>query len=225
MKKINLLAIYTNSYEEIYKKYFLKTLPNEFDSVTVEHILNFDSNPGSVGEFNFKNINFKKLNLIYKNIKANLGEILIVSDLDIIFFKEFKEDVLNLLQENDILLQDNGNKEYNVGFITIKCTDKVVKFFEEIVIPMSKEILEGAEISDQGVLNRSLNLSTLRHGYLPKRYWANRIPFNVSGVYGTNLNQCIESIPHDAVLLHAVAIDGGAEIKKLFFEEVFKQRG
>ena len=53
-KELHLCVVMSDSYFDIYKQIFHKTLPMEFGSVNILHIRDLDSEPGAVGEDAFK---------------------------------------------------------------------------------------------------------------------------------------------------------------------------
>ena len=94
MKLSKICAIYTQSYHRILNECFLKTLPVEvLDLFEYENIDDIGAIPGYPGSPNFKNVNYKKMFYIHEKIKENLGNCIIISDLDIVFFRPFKEMV------------------------------------------------------------------------------------------------------------------------------------
>ena len=58
-KKLHVCVVVSDSYLQIYEKIFNRTLPKEFNSVDILHVRDHDSQPGYVGEYNFKRINYK----------------------------------------------------------------------------------------------------------------------------------------------------------------------
>lgn len=204
---IDVFCIYSKSYEYIFNNFFLKTISKEFSSLLTQYLLDLDSLPGQVTEPNFQMINYKKLHLIHKQLKASEGKILLISDVDIIFLKEIAEDIISLMDEKDVLVADNGNGEYNVGFTAIKCSPKTISFWEQYVLPESEKILNWTVVGDQPVINHCLRNNELGiiHDALPPRYWVNRTPYD-DNEYRHTFNQCVEEVPNDAVLFHPVAI-------------------
>ena len=143
-KPLHLCVVMSDSYFPIYYNIFKRTLPAEFDSVNILHVRGHDSAPGLVGEHNFKVINCKKLEFIFEQLKAHQGDNLLVLDLDIIFFKEFKDEINFLLEKNDMLFQHNPHYDsvpYCVGVWALQCSQKNINFFEKQILPRSKTLL------------------------------------------------------------------------------------
>jgi hypothetical protein len=214
MKLSKICAIYTQSYHRILNECFLKTLPVEvLDLFEYENIDDIGAIPGYPGSPNFKNVNYKKMFYIHEKIKENLGNCIIISDLDIVFFRPFKEMVEQMMDNYDVLLQDNGNGEYNVGFIVINCNPKVLNFWDTQILPNADKILQGFHVGDQGLINEELIKSDIRHNNLPKEFWANRTPYSENGLYNTTIEDLLNKIPENPILFHGIAIDGHEPIK------------
>jgi len=145
MKPLHVCVVMSDSYFPIYEKIFKRTLPEEFDSVNILHIRDYNSSPGRVGEHNFKVINYKKLEFIAKQILMHEGDNLLVLDIDIVCFRNFKQEINNLLEMNDMVFQSNppGPKTlpYGIGVWGLQCSKKNIMFFGREVLLRAQALL------------------------------------------------------------------------------------
>jgi len=145
MKPLHVCVVMSDSYFPIYEKIFKRTLPEEFDSVNILHIRDYNSSPGRVGEHNFKVINYKKLEFIAKQMLTHEGDNLLVLDIDIVCFRNFKFEINNLLEKNDMVFQSNppGPKTlpYGIGVWGLQCNKKNIMFFGHEVLPRASVLL------------------------------------------------------------------------------------
>jgi len=143
-KDLHLCLVMSDSYFPIYQKIFSRTLPDEFDSVNILHIRDHDSKPGLVGEENFKYINYKKLEFVAKQLIAHEGDNLLVLDIDVVCFKNFKDEINSLLEDNDMVFQHNRHYEnipYCIGVWGLQCSRKNLMFFGKEVLPRAEVLL------------------------------------------------------------------------------------
>ena len=148
-KPLHLCVVMSDSYFPIYQKIFKRTLPAEFDSVNILHVRGHDSGPGCVGERNFKVINYKKLEFVAKQLLMHEGDNLLVLDIDIVCFRNFKQEINDLLENNDMVFQCNppGPKTlpYGIGVWALQCSRKNLMFFGEEVLPRATVLLQTEE--------------------------------------------------------------------------------
>lgn len=211
LKKI--YVIKTNSYDRIYNDLYIKSFPKEIvEKLETKDLDNLDSVPGAVGSNDFKQINQMKMKFIYDKICDNINCQIIITDCDIVFFGGFYKTIEDMLIDKDFLFLNNGNGEYNVGFIIINCTEVVKRFWEESILPNIYKI-SNQFVSDQDFLNYFIRGSKTSHDYLPNKFWTNRVPYNVDGRYRTSEKDILDSIPKNSVIFHATAMDGGESVK------------
>ena len=148
-KELHLCVVMSDSYFDIYKKIFHKTLPMEFGSVNILHIRDIDSEPGAVGDDAFKLINFKRLEFISKQLAAHKGDNLLVLDLDAVFFRDFKADINKLLETNDMVFQYNPHTEHQSPYIiatwALQCSQKNIDFFDRQIMRRAESLLLSKE--------------------------------------------------------------------------------
>ena len=146
-KELHVCACITESYFPLYHRLFNKTLPTEFNSITLHHARNHNSQPGCVGEKNFKHINYQKLHFVRQQLSAHRGENLLVLDLDIVFFRDFKKQINTLLEQHDMIFQRNNTplSPLCIGVWGLQCSDKNINFFDKEVLPRAEALLKTAE--------------------------------------------------------------------------------
>jgi hypothetical protein len=151
-KELHLCAVVSDSYLQIYEKIFNRTLPKEFGSVNILHVRDHDSHPGLVGEHNFKCINYKKLEFVSEQLMAHEGDNLLVLDVDIVCFQNFKNEINTLLKDNDMVFQHNPHYKhvpYCIGVWGLQCNRKNMMFFGKEVMPRAEALLITQEQWDQ----------------------------------------------------------------------------
>ena len=145
MKPLHVCVVMSNSYFPIYQKIFDRALPKEFDSVNILHVRDHNSSPGAVGEKSFKHINYKKLEFVAKQLIAHHGDNLLVLDVDIVCFRNIKDEINSLLEDNDMVLQRNPpnpkNSPYGIGVWGLQCSTKNISFFGREILPRSQALL------------------------------------------------------------------------------------
>jgi dUTP pyrophosphatase len=148
------------------KEKFESSFKDEFDK---QHYflsnLNIDrSKPGcGVDIWKFKT------QMIIDNIKENSDEIIIISDIDIIFHKPVIPIILDSMFDNEICFQkENSNHGINIGFICIYCNENTLKFWEKVY-----EILCNSNRWDQEIVNHLLYYDkyNIKWNLFPSSIW------------------------------------------------------
>ena len=90
-----------------------------------------------------------KTEMIIDAIKTNLNDIIIISDIDIIFYKPVKPIILQSMVDKEICFQkEYQNSEINIGFITIYCNENTLQFWNKVY-----EVLCNSNRWDQEIVN------------------------------------------------------------------------
>lgn len=164
-KKLHLALVMTDKYFPLYEKMLSRTIPKDFDSINILHINDCENaTPGLVGTADFKKINYKKLHFIYKQLKSNLGDNLLVIDADCVFFGSVKDEINELLETSDMVFQKNtyGDKssvelnkfsfdfqQFCVATWALKCNEKNIIFFENEILTRSEGLFINFPTFDQ----------------------------------------------------------------------------
>lgn len=120
-------------------------------------------------------------------------DIMIHADVDIKFYRSFKQDIEVLLENYDIVFQNDGNC-LCMGFFAARKSQKLIDLMKLIKDNISKYG------NDQYAMNALIGSSGLKYGVLPERYYSFG-PLNSC----VNWNSSIQhfNVPKDIILHHA----------------------
>lgn len=141
------------SHKELYDAFFRPSVSKEFEIVPI------DSNTLGEGDFlsdSFKECILQKLHAICSSIKRNWGEIIVWSDVDIIFLELTPTHIISAMDPDiDYCAQQlvRGHNEVCGGFYAIRCNPQTLALFER-VIEITQSITKGNE---QDALNLALS--------------------------------------------------------------------
>lgn len=190
-KKVKLISVFSQSHKTLMEKYFLPSIEDDLD------IRLFESKSEGRGYYmdsDWVDSVLFKSSIIIKTIKENQGEIFIYSDVDIEFFRPFKNKVLNALTNLDIVCQlDDNNGMLCTGFFGIRSNSNTLKLWEEVYEAILKEH------RDQIAFNRIIRQEkSVRFGFLP-------ITFFGGGTFTTRIISSKDRIyiPPHPVMFHA----------------------
>ena len=143
------------------KNIFRKSLKDNYE---VNYIL-ADSNNFTKTDYHLW---IYKTKLVISLIEENFGENIIISDIDIQFFKKTEHIVKQYLLKYDIIFQgENKFNSVNIGFIAIKCDEEVLRFWNKVL-----EIVESEKYWDQQVVNDLLsNGYKINWAHFPESIW------------------------------------------------------
>ncbi len=123
---------------------FLHTLKEV--GLEAEHeLLRFDDAAGVFNSPEFNHMVFKKLALTHKLLKE--GHTVWVSDIDIVYFKNPKEYLLSLLEDNVLVGQTEPDGRINTGFYMVRPHDLTISLFD----PSIKVKLPGQDHLDNAL--------------------------------------------------------------------------
>jgi len=162
---MKICTFYTENFRPMLDR-FEKSFKDDFEHVAEKIDLTEGEVKGAGG--GLKIWEFKTWNVIEK-IKENMGDEIIISDIDIQFFKPVLPLLKNAMRHVDMVFQ----KEYessgvNIGFIGIRCNQQTLEFWEEIQHRVKEQ-----NIWDQKAANFLLyrDHSAVRWGRLPSQVW------------------------------------------------------
>lgn len=143
---MKLYIFYNKEYEPMKEK-FLLSLKDDYE--VIAHSVRYDREFASGGG---KPTWVTKTNIILKSIKENIGFPVIISDIDIIFFKKTESIVLDALQDADIVFQREYDKSgVNLGFVAMRCNNNTLRFWEMVLSQV-----QNTNCWDQLVVNKML---------------------------------------------------------------------
>jgi len=167
---VKVFCCYTPAHEVLFRDYFRKSLPAGFDlratSLAIEGSGDFRSPE-------YLNCLERKLELIVASIRENPGEILVWSDVDILFLQPAAALLAELLETSgqEILFQREGPKvsHVNPGFVALRATPRVADFYGRVLAALRA----GSQKNDQFIINPMLSAEKdLAWGYLPMTFYA-----------------------------------------------------
>ena len=129
----------SGDYDFVLSRVFLPTLPNEFDQEAEVFVITLPNHkktnlPGHTENSEYKELMRKRIEIYRDIVKKNLGKKILFLDCDVIFMRNFKQEILDILEDHDMCMQSPG---YNAGIWGVKCTEKTFQFFEEFEAKIS----------------------------------------------------------------------------------------
>lgn len=147
---MKLYSLYTNHHKVFKDNWFIPSLKEEFDLNIREYQID---NKGEIGNKAFKDAMLLKVSTIIEAIQENNNEIIIYSDIDIQFFKKFKNYIKKEMLNYDMLIQrDSPFGVFCAGFMVIKCNRSTLNLFKKI----RETMLLRDTHDDQQILNELL---------------------------------------------------------------------
>ena len=210
---MKLICIFNDLHKTLFDNYFKATIQDDFEIITRQ-----------TGQNEFKEIMFEKIDWLIEQIKANLGQPIVMMDVDIQFFGTIKPEVEETLLNCDACFMNaepsNINPRFtsiNGGLIGVNCSEKTLKFFEGV----SRTHRSFAHISPLHSEETAINLGLQRYPHFMKtivlgdQFWCGH------RMYHTVHHTCIIP-PHPIVLHHATGTDFSFD-KKIDQLEMFRK--
>ena len=172
-------ATYSDSHRSFLDKFFLKTFPFESGvSLILERMPQICSTGWLFAE-GWRDQMIEKQKFINKNLQTFfVDEILVFCDVDISFYGDIKEDLIECLGDNDIaFMKDHNSDQFGRcgGFFILKSNDKMRRLFGQVLSNLSSfNEREAATFntSEQQTINSALSsMPDLKWTYLPPRYY------------------------------------------------------
>ncbi len=199
--KIKLYTFYTSSHEILFYQWFLPTLQDDFEIVPKK--CDQLCKTGVFMKSGWVETMLFKVSMILEAIEENWGNVFVYADIDIQFFKPFKEHVLTLIKNKDMLIQRNRpTGEVCAGFIVCKANKRTLDLWQEV---KKRIIVNNFKKSDQPMLNEII-LNPVYKGvvwdYLPNEYFGAGTLVGVGLKYQWNPGDDLE-IPKNIIIHHA----------------------
>jgi hypothetical protein len=156
---MKLYTIYTESHRHMYENYFLKTLPDEFEVVSLE--IPQECSTGEYYAEGWDKTCYRKVELFEKACEENMGGVFAFSDVDIQFFGKIKEAMLAELGDHDIACQNDTAGYHCSGFFICRANERTLKMFREMKKNYDRE--------DQTTLNNHIGM--VRSKFLSHRFF------------------------------------------------------
>ena len=152
-----------NVFELTMRHFMPKIILNPIEFVT-------ETQNSAYGTQGFKQLMLEKANKVKQIIDNNKGKEIIISDIDIIIYNNF-ENELNL-QDYEILLQKENSKNVcNTGFLFLRCSERLSLFWQKVIDNIA--ISDGFTNEQRQIITllRS-NYLNLKHGLFSDKIWA-----------------------------------------------------
>ena len=214
------MKIYTflsEAQREMYEKYFLSSLPTEFDVNTTFHNDSYiepESAYYSLGHPCPEFTERMKMKAIFmkKTCEKNFGDIIVFADADLQFFGPLKKTLIEELGNLDMVCQQDDmwsvSRKLCGGLMVCRCNTHTLKLFTQIE--------KNFRIDDQVTLNDQKNIC--KHKALPMEQF-----FTVGHVLGRQWWKEVNfSIPQ-SILVHHASWTLGIENKMKLLEIVKKR--
>jgi len=160
---------YTPSHEYLYKEYFLPSFPSE---IPLQSILMEINGSGDFLSPDFLKCVQEKITLVIDSLIANPGELILWTDIDIIYFHLSPDNLKASLGEADLAFQREFTygKDVNTGFFVCRSSPETIRFFETV----RAQFEHHRGLNEQGVINILLKepSCTLNWKQLPLEYYA-----------------------------------------------------
>lgn len=150
---MKMYAFCTPSHLILKEEWFLPSLQDDYNLVfrDLEQIGRIEDH--IFGSPQFRQTMLCKVELIIQAIRDNQGEVFVFSDVDIQFFRPFKDIVLGLMEGKDLLIQQNAaDGELCSGFFVCRGNEKTLALWQDI----KEYITQSQDKEDQHALNHFL---------------------------------------------------------------------
>ena len=168
--KIPLLTYYSPSHESMFEQYFYPSYLKHL-SIDFELVISKGSQVcNALFEEDRWNDQVKEKIIFVNNfLQSTSDEYFVFSDVDILFFKNIRDELFHELKDNDMVIQNdslNGKKDNLCsGFYCCRVNDKTKRFFNDLLENYNHEL------SDQQNLNLQIQASDLKVETLSKKFY------------------------------------------------------
>ena len=136
---MNLYTFYTDSHSKLLNNYFLPSVPKEDDFNVIVEKFPQECLSGSFMESGWIDTMKKKVSYILRGIEETWGNIFIHSDCDVYFFKPFKDEILNKIQNYDLVGQHDGGGSICCGFFACKSNQHTKELFQNVLYDINSK--------------------------------------------------------------------------------------
>jgi hypothetical protein len=209
-------SLLTPSHEALARDFFLRTLPAECRS----ELHRVEAPAVVYGEPGWHRVVANKFDLLEFAFDAHAeGEVFVLSDVDLRFYRPFADDVRRRIEGLDLLFQDNRPGEPHAishlctGFVAVRSGPRPRELFRRAHAVL--EALDTPRIGDQRATVQSLAESprAVAYDFLPESYW---VPFR----HGPRWRPGVPLEPPAELVLHHANWTIGTEWKRAQLEAV-----
>jgi len=202
---MKLYTFYTDSHISLLNNYFLSSIPKDDNFEVIIEKFPQECSSGNFMESGWMQTMHKKISYVLRGIEENPNKVFIHSDCDVYFFKQFKDDLLNQMEDCDMIGIDDGGNTISCGFFACRGNEKTKKLFETVLNNMSKFG------NDQHAMNH------FRHDYIKSKILDLKY-FNIHHIIGQQVWNPNIDIPHlnkNILMMHAnwtVGVDNKSKL-------------
>ncbi len=220
---MKLYYIITDSQKDLERDFFLPYFKSSNNKFEINEIYYHpkDHNLGNFWDKDYLDTLIFRNKKIIELIEKNIGNVIIISDVDIISVRDFYDIINNLILDKDILhMRDgiDGVDIINGGFTVIKCSEKTKKFYQRILFKTensnNKKYLDQDAIKDYYFLEN--NFLNLKWDFLPASKFAVRYDWDFLEKNKNNLVMfhATNTVPHNGIT--------SVELKKYYLTNFIK---
>lgn len=152
---MDILTIYSQSHEKLFKNYFLESFrkTNQHNNLIIKRFEQI-SQTGEYRKPGWEETVVKKIEFILDHMKKSKAKYFVYADADILFLREVTTEFIksNLIECNICFQKDK--ESYCTGFFACKNNATTKKFFEEV--------LQVFEICDQYTINQLIKKNRIK---------------------------------------------------------------
>ena len=213
--KLNFYSNYSPSHKILFDEYFFKSFPHHEFNLHIQ--LDEQKCPsGNYHSQGYAESCLLKVKMLINACKNNMNSYFVFSDIDVQFFGNIKDILIEELGDYDIACQSD-NHVYCAGFFICKCNKKTLALFEAMANDLECN-LNNLDMDCQHMLNKYIPILGINAKYLSNKFIT--VGNIMSGVWDENRGEII--FPKD-ILMHHANFTIGVPNKIKLLEMVRKQ--
>jgi hypothetical protein len=209
-------SLLTPSHEALARDFFLRTLPGDCRA----ELHRVDAAPVVYGEPGWQRVVARKFDLLERAFDAHAeGDLFVLSDVDVRFYRPFADDLRRRVEGLDLLFQDNrpgaprAISHLCTGFVVVRSGERARALFHR-----ARAVLESFDtprMGDQRATIQALGEAprSVAFDFLPESYW---VPFR----HGPRWRPGVALDPPRGIVLHHANWTLGNEVKRAQLEAV-----
>jgi hypothetical protein len=157
----------------------------DIELIPIEFV--YKASTSNFGTLDFRKLMLEKVQRVKEYIKAHIGEVVLISDIDIVVYDNFQHH-LEMNDSTDIVFQKiDANGGFCTGFILLRCSDKTHRLWTDIEIGMS-QFDENSFINEENILNKIIGNYNLNVKLFDDSMWSFSISPKPEKIYIHHVN-------------------------------------